>query len=79
MSATHKTLLWRNAHHAQIGVQRGENGVVGNLGAALETAVIKVDLPALGMPSRPTSASTLSSSCSSAHRGGQQFFGGVRD
>jgi hypothetical protein len=30
----------------------------------LETAVIKVDLPAFGMPSRPTSASTLSSSLS---------------
>ena len=30
----HKTLLRRNAHHAQIGVQRGER-VVGNLGAGV--------------------------------------------
>jgi len=33
------------------------------VGRAADTAVIRVDLPALGMPNKPTSARTLSSSC----------------
>ena len=35
------------------------------MGLAFEMAVIKVDLPALGIPSNPTSANTLSSSLTS--------------
>jgi hypothetical protein len=50
-----------DAHHAEIRMQGGE-GIVGDLGPAEETARMKVDLPALGRPSRPTSASTFSSS-----------------
>ena len=51
--------------HAEVRVQRGER-VVGDLRArAAETRLISVDLPALGRPSRPTSASTRSSRVSS--------------
>ena len=45
----------------QVWVQRRER-VVGNLWPARSTAAMKVDLPALGMPSNPTSANTFSSS-----------------
>ena len=46
---------------ATTGMHQGSIAIVG----AAETERIKVDLPALGIPSRPTSASTFSSSLSS--------------
>jgi hypothetical protein len=65
MSATTKLRSGAHPHHAQVRVQRGER-IVGDLRPRVDTAAISVDLPALGMPSRPTSASTLSSSFSFA-------------
>jgi hypothetical protein len=64
MSAMTKLRLCIDAHYAEVRMQCGE-GIVGDLGRAAETARMKVDLPALGKPSRPTSASTFSSSLSS--------------
>ena len=49
------------ARHAERRIERGER-IVGDLGRALDTARMKLDLPAFGKPSRPTSASTRSSS-----------------
>ena len=57
----HEAAFVIDAHHAQVGMQRGE-GVIRNFRLGRDTARMKVDLPALGMPSRPTSASTFSSS-----------------
>ena len=62
----HEALLGRDAHHAEVRVQRGER-IVGDLRPrGRDRARSACDLPALGMPSRPTSASTRSSSLSFA-------------
>ena len=53
----HEALLGTDTNHAEMRMERRER-IVGDLGTGVETAVMKVDLPALGMPRRPTSAST---------------------
>ena len=46
------------ADHAELRAERGE-GIIADLGGGVADRVRKVDLPALGRPTRPTSASNL--------------------
>ena len=57
----HEAAVLVGTDHAEIRLKGGETDNPRPLGRAEETARMKVDLPAFGMPSRPTSASTLSS------------------
>ena len=56
----HERALAGQPDHAEVRHQRRER-VVGDLGARAEMRAMSVDLPTFGKPSRPTSASSLSS------------------
>ena len=58
------------AHHAELRAGGGE-GIVADLGLGVGDGLMKVDLPALGSPTRPASASSFSRSQTHASSLGQ--------